>query len=78
MDVWLHTHFFPQPWHVALVVEPLAEQAGFFRYAEGRRDHLHPHNYVGFYELLERDAESVVKWRNLVLEEIGVVEDSGL
>jgi proteasome lid subunit RPN8/RPN11 len=30
MDVTLHRHFFPQPWHVALVVDAQDEELGFF------------------------------------------------
>jgi proteasome lid subunit RPN8/RPN11 len=66
MDVWLHTHFFPKAWHVALVIDPIANQAGFFRYANGQRVYLHPEQYVGFYELAGPGAESVVGWRNLL------------
>ncbi len=61
-DIWLHTHFFPKPWHVALVIDPVANRAGFFRYANGQLD---PRNYVGFYELLEtNDASGIVEWLN--------------
>ena len=65
MDVWLHRHFFSEPWHVALVIDPLAEQAGFFRYRDGGNDYLHPERYVGFYEVLDEGAGSVIAWRNL-------------
>ena len=29
-DTWLHRNFFPEPWQVALVVEPLGATGGFF------------------------------------------------
>jgi proteasome lid subunit RPN8/RPN11 len=36
-DTWLHSHFFPEPWQVALVVEPHSSVGGFFvRPREGR------------------------------------------
>lgn len=65
-DVWLHTNFFPKPWHVALVIDPVANRAGFFRYAQGQADALDPRNYVGFYELHDAgDRFSAVEWINL-------------
>jgi proteasome lid subunit RPN8/RPN11 len=62
-DVFLHTNFFPQPWQVALVVDPRADRAGFFRYHEGNRAHLHPQEYCGFFELTQGQS-SVVTWQN--------------
>jgi len=63
-DVWLHTHFFPEPWHVALVIDPIANRAGFFRYRNGGS--LDPRHYGGFYELVEAgNKRSVVRWGNL-------------
>ena len=29
-DTWLHRNFFPEPWQVALVVEPVSATGGFF------------------------------------------------
>jgi proteasome lid subunit RPN8/RPN11 len=29
-DTWLHSNFFPEPWQVALVVEPVSATGGFF------------------------------------------------
>lgn len=63
-DVWLHEHFFPQPWQVALVIEPHSASGGFFiRQEDGRLD---PHRYFGFFELA-RDGRGrkVVHWNNL-------------
>lgn len=62
-DVWLHQHFFPEPWQVALVIEPYTRLGGFFiREVDGR---LNPHRYVGFYELVPRGSSSLVYWQNL-------------
>jgi proteasome lid subunit RPN8/RPN11 len=63
-DVWLHTHFFPQPWHVALVIDSKEDRAGFFRYADGNKGYLHPQHYVGFHEITNGNP-SVVTWHNL-------------
>ncbi len=67
MDLWLHTHFFPQPWHVALVIDPQAGHGGFFSYAENGQ--LDPQAYAGFYELGAPGASSIVTWRNLAPRE---------
>jgi proteasome lid subunit RPN8/RPN11 len=62
-DTWLHNHFFPEPWQVALVVEPLTQIGGFFiRQAGGELD---PDRYLGFYELDDDASQSVVQWNNL-------------
>jgi proteasome lid subunit RPN8/RPN11 len=62
-DTWLHKHFFPEPWQVALVIEPNAKTGGFFlRQAEGELD---PDNYYGFYEMDDLSGESIVFWNNL-------------
>jgi proteasome lid subunit RPN8/RPN11 len=62
-DTWLHSNFFPEPWQVALVVEPHASLAGFFV----RRDDgtLDPTRYFGFYELNGNMGRSMVEWKNL-------------
>ena len=62
-DTWLHSNFFPEPWQVALVVEPYTSLGGFFiRQADGRLD---PTRYFGFYELDGLPGRSVVHWQNL-------------
>lgn len=62
-DLWLHRHFFPERWQVALVIEPYASLGGFFiRQRDGRLD---PQRYFGFYELLEEGSPSAVHWNNL-------------
>jgi proteasome lid subunit RPN8/RPN11 len=62
-DTWLHSHFFPEPWQVALVVEPFSSIAGFFiRQTDGGLD---PTRYFGFYEMDGADGHSIVRWHNL-------------
>jgi hypothetical protein len=65
MDVWLHSHFFPEPWQVALVVDPYANHGGFFYYPGGGVQYIHPKHYTGFYELIPPGGDSVVTWYNL-------------
>jgi len=62
-DTWLHQNFFPEPWQVALVIEPHQSIGGFFiRQPDGTLDQR---NYFGFYELTNKAQRSVVFWRNL-------------
>ncbi len=65
-DTWLHDHFFPHPWQVALVVEPHTGVGGFF--VRNKDNKLDPRKYYGFHELQNRRLESVVNWQNLHLE----------
>lgn len=61
-DAWLHTHFFPEPWQVGLVIEPASKAGGFFiRRLDGGLDRS---AYYGFYELTNQ-RRSVVYWQNL-------------
>ena len=62
-DLWLHRNFFPEPWQVALVVEPVAAAAGFF--VRQRQDLLDPTRYFGFHELDGNYGRSMVYWTNL-------------
>jgi proteasome lid subunit RPN8/RPN11 len=74
-DLWLHRHFFPEAWQVALVIEPHSSSGGFFvRRADGS---LTAHDYVGFYELVRPGSPGVVHWRNLVPEPTWVEEPEG-
>jgi proteasome lid subunit RPN8/RPN11 len=57
-DVFLHQNFFPQPWHVALVIEPYSHQAGFFIPKAGQLVAA-----TGFYELFDQAQKSMVTWR---------------
>lgn len=68
-DTFLHNNFFPEPWQVALVVEPHSSVAGFFIRREG--GHLDPSRYFGFYELNGNLGRSMVNWRNLRSNEEG-------
>jgi proteasome lid subunit RPN8/RPN11 len=62
-DLWIHEHFFPEPWQVALVIEPVTRAGGFFvRDKAGRLD---PHAYTGFHELLRDGRRSLMVWTNL-------------
>lgn len=62
-DTWLHSNFFPEPWQVALVVEPVSATGGFFiRQKSGIFD---PTRYFGFYELDGNYGRSMVYWTNL-------------
>ena len=65
-DTWLHEHFFPEQWQVALVIEPHTTAGGFFiRQADGQLD---AGQYFGFYELDGCSGRSVVHWQNLRVE----------
>lgn len=62
-DTWLHSNFFPNPWQVALVIEPHSRAAGFFITKENGR--LDPRYYYGFHEIHNGTDRSVVHWQNL-------------
>ncbi|MEW5827570.1 MAG: hypothetical protein AB1846_01675 [Chloroflexota bacterium] len=63
-DTWLHNSFFPEPWQVALVVEPHTSIGGvFIRQKNGSLDSS---RYFGFYEVNGAGTEgSIVNWHNL-------------
>lgn len=62
-DTWLHSNFFPEPWQVALVIEPHKKLGGLFiRQTDGDFD---PARYFGFYELEDNPQWSIVHWNNL-------------
>ncbi|MBN1429045.1 MAG: hypothetical protein JXB07_11715 [Anaerolineae bacterium] len=65
VDVWLHTNFFKEPWQVALVIDPIYRQGGFFRYTEDRPGHIETQTPGGFRELMEPGSDSVVRWKNM-------------
>ncbi|MBN1303688.1 MAG: hypothetical protein JXA13_04570 [Anaerolineales bacterium] len=68
-DTWLHSNFFPEPWQVALVVEPYSSLGGFFiRQRDGELD---PHRYFGFYEADGANGGSIARWKNLSRVENG-------
>jgi hypothetical protein len=76
MDVWLHKHFFPQAWHVALVIDPVREAGGFFGYQQGQERFLQPWHYQGFFELGDESDQSVVNWTNLMPEPMAVLHSA--
>lgn len=57
-DVVVHSAAFTLPWHVGLVVDPVREEASFFGWVTGSLTPL-----TGFYELPERQPETLVPWR---------------
>jgi proteasome lid subunit RPN8/RPN11 len=62
-DLWLHRHFFPEKWQVALVIEPHTQIGGFFvRDGDGNLDN---HRYHGFLEIVGDSGKSLVYWKNL-------------
>ena len=61
-DLFIHKNFFRETWQVGLVVEPERRLGGFFRWRNGDVD---PETYVGFFELVDPEGESVVQWINL-------------
>ncbi|MEX2144443.1 MAG: Mov34/MPN/PAD-1 family protein [Anaerolineales bacterium] len=65
-DTWLHQHFFPYPWQVALVVDPHTHVGGFF--IRDDKQSLDARRFFGFHELLNRKGETIVDWRNLHAE----------
>ncbi len=63
-DTWLHNNFFPEPWQVALVVEPYSSLGGFFiRQPDGK---LNSKRYFGFYEVDGANGSSIARWQNLL------------
>jgi proteasome lid subunit RPN8/RPN11 len=62
-DLWLHEHFFPEVWQVALVIEPYTSVGGFFIRQEN--GYLDPYRYFGFFELADDRKASAVHWKNM-------------
>ena len=61
-DIEIQTERFPEPWMVALVLEPEKHLGGFFCSRDGR---VKPNSPVDFFELLERNSrDSVIAWEN--------------
>jgi len=73
-DTWLHNNFFPEPWQVALVVEPASSTAGFF--IRQKNNMFDPTRYFGFYELDGNYGRSMVNWSNLYRSEQEEGDDS--
>lgn len=62
-DEWLHKNFFPKPWQVALVIEPHSSTGGFF--IRQKNGVLDTRVYFGFHELINKNTQSKVFWKNL-------------
>jgi proteasome lid subunit RPN8/RPN11 len=75
-DLWLHRHFFPEPWQVALVIEPCSQIGGFFVWTEDGR--MESHAYRGFREILGRSGKSLVFWNNLEPEAGSLPTEGGI
>jgi proteasome lid subunit RPN8/RPN11 len=71
-DLWIHDHFFSDPWQVALVIEPASRAAGFFVRRGNRR--LDPRSYAGFFELLRDGRGSLMVWTNLRQAQVTTAE----
>jgi proteasome lid subunit RPN8/RPN11 len=65
-DRWLHEHFFPELWQVALVMEPHSRMAGFFLRDAGGE--MPSREYVGFFEIAEAGSTASADWSNLERE----------
>ena len=57
-DVVVHSAAFTMPWHIGLVVDPVRRETAVFGWQAG-----HLKAYPGFYERLDRQAESILPWR---------------
>lgn len=75
-DHWLHENFFPQPWQVALVIEPYSFTGGFF--IKTKDGTLDTRKYYGFYELTGQDKRSVMLWRNMEPGRVPLAGQGGL
>lgn len=60
-DKFLHQSFFPEPWQVALVVDPYKHHGNFFIWEDGTI-----RSTGGFYELFDVNKQSIINWRNLL------------
>jgi len=66
-DRWLHHHFFPELWQVALVIEPHTQMGGFF--VRDTSGEIPSREYVGFSEASGAGSPSSVQWINLEQEQ---------
>jgi proteasome lid subunit RPN8/RPN11 len=67
-DLEIHKgNYFNKDWQVALVLDPIKHEGGFFGFVDGN---LSPREKFEFYELLEGESrETVVSWANYVAED---------
>lgn len=72
-DVYIQNTRFPEPWMVALVLEPATNQGAFFGVCNGR---LEPYQPVDFFEYrAHRIPESVLNWSNYCRQNSGSVTE---
>jgi hypothetical protein len=63
----IHKNRFADEWNVALVLDPVKHEGGFFAWVDGN---INPRERLDFYELLDGDSrETVVAWTNYVAED---------
>lgn len=62
-DQFVHKNFFPERWHIALVLEPTKHHGGFFVRRDGEIESAH-----GFYEIFDKEKKSIINWKNLFAE----------
>ncbi len=66
-DLDIHKNRFANDWDVALVLDPIKHEGGFFGWVEGN---INPREKLDFYELLDDDTrETVVAWTNYTAED---------
>lgn len=66
-DLDIHNNRFSKEWEVALVLDPIKHEGGFFGWSD---DVVHPREMLDFYELLEGDSRrTVVAWKNYEAED---------
>ncbi|MDX1615194.1 MAG: Mov34/MPN/PAD-1 family protein [Candidatus Promineifilaceae bacterium] len=72
-DVIVHSAAFVQPWHVALVIDPVRQEGCFF----SRRPSAAAHQpgdltaMTGFFEKLELESDSLTTWKPLTSALVG-------
>ncbi|CAN5236754.1 hypothetical protein BH10ACI1_BH10ACI1_04130 [soil metagenome] len=66
-DVDIHKNRFANEWDVALVLDPVKHEGGFFTWVDGN---VNPREKLDFYELLDGDSrETVVAWTNYTAQD---------
>lgn len=66
-DLDIHKNRFAKEWQVALVLDPIKHEGGFFGWVDGT---INPNEKLDFYELLETDKrETIVGWINYIAED---------
>jgi len=75
-DLWLHEHFFPFSWQVALVIEPQSRRGGFF--VRGPDGQPHPRHYTGFGELVRPSTALTTGLPSSAADEHSAQDEEGL